>query len=147
MPAVWTDIQAVLTTSPTAKQTGDVAEDWGISDYENFGPYKPGEQESVRYVTAVARGIAEHGPAFAAWADVMEDEEYFEQFADAYLGEFDSLEAYVEQLMEDLGCNQLIDETLPEHIRRYVEINVAGLAQDLRLSSDVYNYQRDGGGV
>jgi len=73
--------------------------------------------------------------------------EYFEQFDDAYLGEFDSLEAYAEQLMEDLGYNQLIDETLPEHIRRYVEINVAGLAQDLRLSGDVYTYQRDGGGV
>jgi len=144
---VWADIQAMLAASPTAKQSGEVAEEWGIFDYENFGALKVGEQEAISFVTAVARGIAEHGLAFAAWADVMDEEEALSGFADAYLGEYDSMEAYAQQLIEDLGYNQLLDEALPEHVRRYVEINIAGLAQDMWLSGDVNVYPKDGGGV
>lgn len=145
--AVWADIAAMLAASPTARAHGEVAEDWGIFDHENFGPLRVGEQETVAYVTAVARGIAEHGPAFAAWADVMEDETSFDAFQDAYLGEYDSLEAYAEQLIDDLGYNQILDDNLPEHLRRYVEINIAALARDMWLSGDVHVYQREGGGV
>jgi antirestriction protein len=144
---VWADIQAMLAASPTAKQSGEVAEEWGIFDYENFGALKVGEQETISFVTAVARGIAEHGLAFSAWADVMEEEEALAGFADSYLGEYDSMEAYAEQLIEDMGYNQLLDEALPEHVRRYTEINVAGLAQDMWLGGDVNVYQKDGGGV
>ena len=144
---LWDDIAAMLAASPTARSTGEVAEDWGIFDYENFGPLKVGEQETVAWVTAVARGIGEHGPAFGAWADVVEDEELLGGFADAYLGEYESIEAYAEQLVDDLGYERALDEALPEHVRRYVEINVAGLAQDLWLSGDVHVYQQEGGGV
>ena len=141
------DIAAMLATSPTARASGEVAEDWGIFDCENFGPLKIGEQETVDFVTAVARGIAEHGLAFGAWADVVEDEGLLGCFAEAYLGEYESIESYAEQLVEDLGYEQALDEALPEHVRRYVEINVAGLAHDLLLSGDVHVYQREGGGV
>ncbi|MBA3617991.1 MAG: antirestriction protein ArdA [Acidothermales bacterium] len=142
-----TDIAAMLAASPTASATGEVAEDWGIFDYENFGPLKVEEQEAVAFVAAVARGIAEHGPAFGAWADVVEDEALLGGFGEAYLGEYDSIEAYAEQLIDDLGYERALDEALPEHVRRYVEINVAGLAQDLWLSGDVHIYHRNGGGV
>lgn len=144
---VWADITAMLAASPTARKHGGVAEDWGIFDHEGFGPLKIGEQETISFVTAVARGIVEHGPAFAAWADVMEDEANLGGFADIYLGEYDSLEAYAEQLVEDLGYNQILDDSLPEHLRNYVEINVAGLAQDMWLGGEVHVYHRDGGGV
>ncbi len=142
---LWADIAAMLAASPTARQTGEVAEDWGIFDYENFGPLKVGEQETVAWITAVARGIAEHGPAFGAWADVVEDEAALGGFAEAYLGEYDSIEDYAQQLVEDLGYERALDEALPEHVRRYVEINFAGLAQDLFLSGDVYVCHREGG--
>ncbi len=144
---VWADIQAMLAASPTALSTGEAAEDWGIFDYDNFGPLKVGEQETISFVTAVARGIAEHGPAFAAWADVVEDEAQLGGFTDAYLGEYDSLEAYADQLVDDLGYNQILDDTLPEHVRRYVEFDVGTVANDLRLSGDVYVYPTGNGGV
>lgn len=144
---VWTDIQAMLDASPTARETGQAAEDWGIFDHENFGACKPGEQESVRYVTAVARGIREHGPAFAAWADVMEDEEHFEQFSDAYLGAYDSLEAYAEQLVDDLGYEQLLDQAVPQSLRPYVRLDTEGLARDLQLGGDVHALPAENGGV
>jgi antirestriction protein len=144
---VHADIQRMLEASPTAAKYGDVAEEWGIFDNEGFGPLQVGEHDSISFVTAVARGIAEHGPAFAAWADVMENEELLDGFQEAYLGEFDSLEAYAEQLIDDLGYTQLLDDTLPEHVRRYVEINTAGLAQDMWLGGGLHVYHRDGGGV
>lgn len=151
--AVAADIAAMLARSPTARKYGEPAEDWGIFDYEHFGPLRVGEQESVSYVTAVARGIAIHGPAFAAWADLRTDDAdqagqaCLDGFEDAYLGEYDSLEAYAEHLVSELGYNQLLDERLPEHLRAYVEINLRGLASDLRLGGEVQVCDRDGGGV
>lgn len=144
---IWADIGTMLTKSPTAAMTGEPAEEWGIFDHENFGAYKPDQHENIGYVSAVARGIAEHGPAFAAWADVVEDEARFGDFQDAYLGEYDTVAAYVEQLLEDCGFNELLDERLPESIRRYVDINVPGLAQDLWLSGDIHVCHKDEGGV
>lgn len=147
---VWSDIEAMLAASPTARsQPGEIAEDWGIFDYDNFGPLQIGEQESVNYVTTVARGIAEHGPAFAAWADVMQGDEELDQgaFEDNYLGEYESPQAYAEHLIEDAGYDQLLDEHLPEGIRRYVHIDIAGLAQDMWMSGDFHQYPKDGGGV
>jgi antirestriction protein len=144
---VWADITAMLLASPTAAKSGETAEDWGIFDFEAFGPLRIAEQESITYVTAVARGIAEYGPAFAAWADVMEDEEALSSFADNYLGAYDSAAAYAEQLFEDFGYSQLLDDVLPDGIRRYVTVDSAGLAQDMWLSGDIQICRRDDGGV
>jgi antirestriction protein len=134
---VWTDIAAMLAASPTASRYGETAEDWGIFDFDNFGGFRVGENETVERVTAIARGIAEHGPAFAAWAELTDDPDDLERFGDAYLGEYESVEAFTEQLLDDLGYTEQLDAALPEHIRRHVEINTAGLAQDMWLSGDI----------
>ena len=55
-------IQAMLDRSPTGQ-----AEEFAILDFEGFGPWRLGEYESIAMVTAVAQGMAEHGPAFAHW--------------------------------------------------------------------------------
>lgn len=144
---IWADIAAMLAASPTARKHGEVAEEWGIFDYENFGPLRVGEQETVSFVAAVARGIAEHGPAFAAWADVMEDEASLDGFEGSYLGEYDSPEAYAEQLIDDLGYNQLLEQALPDNIRGYARFDTAALARDMQLSGDVQANPREGGGV
>jgi antirestriction protein len=141
------DIQRILATSPTMAEHGDVAEEWGIFDYDNFGSLQIEQYESINYVAAVARGIAEHGLAFAAWAEVMEDEELLGGFEAAFLGHYESVEAYAGQLMEDLGYNQVLDDNLPEDVRRYVDINLAGLAQDMWLGGDIHVVHADGGGV
>lgn len=46
------------------------AEEWAIHDYEGFGPVELSEYESLANVARLARGIAEHGPAYAAWVGV-----------------------------------------------------------------------------
>ena len=44
---LWTDIQTMLARSPTAAQTGEAAEDWGIFDHEHFGGLRIDERTRV----------------------------------------------------------------------------------------------------
>jgi antirestriction protein len=145
--AIWADIRAMLARSPTARQTGEAAEEWGIFDAEDFGPLRIGEQESITWVSKVARGIAEHGLAYAAYADVMQDEQALAGFEDDYLGQFDSTEAYVEQLVADVGYDELLDRVVPEQLRPYVRIDVAALARDMQLGGDIHVVPTGEGGV
>jgi antirestriction protein len=145
--AVWADIQAMLARSPTAEQTGEAAEDWGIFDNENFGSLRIDEQETVSWVAKVARGISEHGPAFAAWAGVVEDETLLDGFEGDYLGHYESVEAYAEQLGDDLAFQQLLERAVPEHLRPYVHLDTAALARDLQFSGRIYVLPAEGGGV
>jgi hypothetical protein len=50
------DIQRMLAASPTAAEYRDVAEEWGIFDYEGFGAYSVAEYESIESVSRIARG-------------------------------------------------------------------------------------------
>ena len=115
------------------------AEEWGIFDYEGFGPIRIDENESFGTVSLLAHGIAEHGEAFACWVDLTgeRDEDAATNFLESYVGCFDSLEAYAETLIEDLGYKDMVQPTFPEFLQPYVSIDIEGLARDLELSGDV----------
>lgn len=144
---LWTDIHAMLAGSPTAQATGEVAEDWGIFDHEDFGGLRIGEQESVAWVAAVARGIAAHGLAFAVWAEIMDDENLLGGFEDAYLGHYDSTLQYAEQVIADHDLDTLLDQVLPPSFRQYVRVDSAALARDWQASGELYAAPADDGGV
>jgi hypothetical protein len=59
----------------------------------------------------------------------------------------DSLEAYAEELIQEMGYDDLLDRVVPPSLRPYVDINVAGFAQDMWMNGDVQVYHRSGGGV
>lgn len=148
---VWADVQRILAASPTSKETGELAEEWGIFDYEDFGDWKPGEYEDLSVVTAVARGISDHGPAFAAWADLHDaDPDMLVSFEDCYLGEFDSPEAWAESWLEDTGSREELDRLLEEKVgdlARYVRLDTGAWVQDAYLSGDISIVHKDGGGA
>ncbi|MGI8612416.1 MAG: antirestriction protein ArdA [Nocardioidaceae bacterium] len=142
------DIQTMLATSPTTTRTGEPAEEWAIHNYEGFGQFGLGEYDSVELVCRIARGIAEHGLAFAAYAEAMDgDEDALGAFTEAYLGHYRSVEAYAEQLVDDLGYQLLIDAAVPENLRPYVRIDTAALARDMELAGDIHALSADDGGV
>ncbi len=144
---VWADIRAILARSPTMAETGEVAEEYGIFDQEHFGDLRIDATEAVSWVAKVARGIKGYGLAFAAWAAVVEDESLLDDFADTYLGHYDSVQAYAEQLIDELRYEQQLDETVPEDIRPYVHVDAGKLARDLQFSGRVYVLPAAGGGV
>ena len=139
------DVDAMLAASPLTAATGEPAEEWAIFDYDGFAPLRIDEHESLSWISRVAKGITEHGPAFAAYADVVEEEELLADFDVAYLGHYDSVRAYVEQLVNDLGYDRILDEHLPAIVRPYVKIDISATAGD--LLRDLHALPASGGGV
>ena len=143
---LWADVQAIMATSHDP-----AAEDFGIFDHDGFGGYQPGESDPLEHVATVARGIAEHGPAFAAYAELHDgDASMLSSFTDAYLGEYDSTTAWAEAFMDESGASETIERMAQEHVgdlARYVQIDTDSWAQDAWLSGDVAVIHRPEGGV
>lgn len=136
-----TGVDDMLTRSPETH-----AEEWAIHDYEGFGPLRLSEYESLDAISRIAGGIATHGPAFAHWAAIAGTApEDLDNFDDAYLGHADSIEAYAEELVDDLGYTDLIDRAIPEHLQPYVRFDIEAFGHDLELSGDVTTSEGDGG--
>lgn len=137
--AIWEDITGMLAQSPEP-----IAEEWAIHDHEGFGPLRLSEWESIDTISRLGRGITENGPAYAHWAACIgtSDEEGLGQFENHYLGHWPTLTDYTEQLADDLGLEQALDQ-LDESIRRYVRIDYDAIAADLTV--DCYLSEGDGG--
>jgi antirestriction protein len=125
------------------------AEEFAVHDYEGFGPLRLGEYESLETVARVARGITEHGPAFAHWAALVgtNEPELLDEFEDHYEGHAESVEAYAEQLLEDMGLGTDLDLAgqLPASLQPYLRFDIEGFARDLELSGDIMTSEGDGG--
>jgi antirestriction protein len=145
---VWADINRMLAASPTMAETGEPAEEWGIFDYEKFGNVRVHPVDQIETVARIARGIAEHGLAFAAWADVMEgDDEALKHFEDGYVGHYEDVEAFIEERIDDAGYEQMLDRAVPESLRPYVKIDIDGMASDMQMSGEIHIVPADDGGV
>ena len=140
---LWAEVRDMLRASPEP-----VAEEWAIHDYEGFGPLRLGEYEDLRMVAKVARGVAEHGPAYVHWAAIVgiHDPNELDRFCDTYLGHAESVEAHAEELLEDLGwSDELLEGVVPEFLKPYVHLDVEAFARDLELSGDITTSEGDGG--
>ena len=139
-----TAVTAMLARSPSDPR----AEEFAVHDYENFGACRIGEYDSMEWISAVAQGIAEHGLAFAAWADQCNsDTEQLVKFEEIYLGEWDSIEEYAERILDDFGLNRELEEAIPELLQGYVKIDVAGFARDMQAGLDITVVDKPGGAV
>ena len=140
---VWAGVNQMLADSPTAKRWGEPAEEWAIHDFEGFGPVRLGESEYLEHVVALAEGIAVHGEAFASFAAMVGsiDPEQLGEFEERYLGEYESLEAYGENLLEDMGIDldRILAGTdgLLGPIRNYIHLDIPGWVRDMELSGEI----------
>jgi len=147
--AMATEVSAMLSKSPAARKYGDVAEEWAIHDYEGFEPLRLDEYTNLSTIARLADGIQQHGPAFAAFADLYGtiDDNLTRQFDHAYLGKWQSLTEYAENLLQDLGLDETLDRQVPPGLRPYVTIDVEGFARDLQLGGDITPTEAADGGV
>ncbi|OZC91808.1 antirestriction protein [Rhodococcus sp. 06-412-2C] len=137
------DIAAMLAASKESD-----AEEFAIHDFDDFGAVRLGEYESIPHVVAIAQGIEQQGYAFAAWADAHEgDPDMLEHFNENYIGRYDSLGSYAEEIIDDHGYQQLIDDVIPESLRPYIRIDTDALARDIYLDGSVVVYPDDTGGI
>lgn len=135
-------IHAMLARSPTPG-----AEEWACHDADGFGPLHLGEYEDLATISKLGQGIAEHGPAYAHWAAICgtHDPDELDRFDDAYLGQWNSVEAYAEELLDGLGIEDLLEREVPEHLQAYVTVDVDGFARDLEYSGDITASEGDHG--
>ena len=121
------ELAQMLASSPEP-----MAEEWAIHDYDNFGPLSLGEYEDLDFVCQIARGIAEHGTAFACFAAVLDSNEWESQLAhfdDVFLGEFDDYAAFAAEFLDGVGFSlEQIDLGL---VAGYVTIDYGRLGRDL----------------
>ena len=138
-----TAISEMLAASPEP-----IAEEWAIHDAEGFGPLRLGEYESIEHVAAAARGIAEHGPAYAAWAAQVgiDETEELERFEECFLGRWDSVEAYAEQYVDDTGIDEAIEQAAGS-LAPYVHVDTEALGRDMVLGGYLSAVDDPDGGV
>jgi antirestriction protein len=124
----WQQVQSMLATS-----TEPGAEEFAIHDYENFGHLYLDEYANLDQVFEIGRGIAEHGGAFACWADQLGSSAWDElgTFSDHYLGSYPSRRDYTEQLLDDLGIDLDPSAWAPAFIAEFVHVDVEALSQAL----------------
>lgn len=120
------------------------AEEWAIHDYKDFGGITIGESESFKTVAEVATGIAEHGPAWAAYVNYQGGLEWDSSFEDDYCGEWENEEAYAEELLDDIG--ELKDGSLASRYFDYESFTRDLFAGDyysvLAVNGNVYVFRR-----
>lgn len=140
------DIQADINNILDSSRQPD-AEEWAIHDYEQFGGLRVSEYDSVEKISRIAKAIRQHGHAFAGWLSIFDrSPEDFNSFHEAYLGHYTSIVDYAEEMADDLGYDQALDQ-LPEHLRQYVRIDFAAIARDLETSGDIAAVDAPTGGV
>ena len=134
--------EAITAMLERSSQPG--AEEWAIHDYEGFSGIELSEYEQTDTIARIGAGLAEHGPAFAHWADCVGtgDQDLLDQFHQHYLGHWDSMEDYAEQLLDDLGIDT--EGLGPEMLRPYIRLDIEAFARDLACELHV---GQDGDGV
>jgi len=137
-------IAGMLSGSPTAKASGQPAEEWALHDSEGFNGLHLDEYEGLGYLSRIGLGVAEHGVAFAHWAKLVAGDDELDDFAERYRGHWDTLEAYADELLDDLGVAQHL-EAIPDWLQPYVELHTGRYARDLELGGDILTSEGEGG--
>jgi antirestriction protein len=135
--------QRILATS---QEPG--AEEWGIFDFDEFGAFQVGEYEDLMRVARIARGIAQHGPAFAAWAQLHDGEpDMLDSFEDAFLGHYDAAVDWAYEVLDDHTLEADLDRAVPDSLRAYITIDYAAFVHDSQLGGDIDIEPDPSGGV
>ncbi|WP_073845008.1 antirestriction protein ArdA [Amycolatopsis sp. CB00013] len=125
------DIGAMLESSPVLG-----AKLWTIRSAEDFGGIDLSQVTDSAVVADLARGIIEHGRAFAAWArSVQNDRARLAEFRDVYTGSHQSQEAWAWSLVESLSWHQELDRRITDELMRpYVVFDYEAVAKDASAS-------------
>jgi antirestriction protein len=125
-------ISTMLAASPIAKELHQPTDEWIIQHYDGFGQLVLGEYESLETIVRLADGINRHGEPFIHWASYVgiERTEDLERFNQAFVGHWETLEAFADHVLDDLGAPTYIANA-PESYRRHLRLDRQTMAQEL----------------
>lgn len=157
MLGAWVDItgdpddthEAIAAILATSQEPG--AEEWAIHDHDGWAPMNISESADVEALNVIAAGIIDYGPAFAAWSDYYHGPHPVaadidpDEFDEDFRGEWESVEAYAEDLFEELGIYAAIEEAAGT-LAPYCQPDAAMLARELQFG-DIFTAENPAGGV
>lgn len=117
-----------------------------IYDTIGFGTFvlEPGENPEV--ISRVARGIQQHGEAFAAWAQLHDaDPEMLNTFEHAYLGTYPTAGAWMAEELDKAGILRQIWAAARRKLGPYISLDFEGLATQAIHDGVVVTVQTDRG--
>lgn len=124
-----------------AESTEPIAEEWAIHDYEGFAPLRLSEWHNLDNLAAIAKGFEEHGEIFLHVLDYVGDvndiEEANRHLTEQYCGEFESLEHWVEEFMQDNYGHSL--NALPSVLQSCIDWE--RVAREFELGGDVFTLE------
>jgi antirestriction protein len=127
------EIDRLLQTSPAT----DEAEEWAIHDIDCQGIQNlPTDAEALAEIGAA---LEEHGKPFALyWNDFTQSntsiDRAIENYQEAYLGCYESVEDYAQEILEELGITAAVEKAgLPQY---YIDFKSYG--NDLALNGDIH---------
>ncbi len=110
------------------------ASEWAIHDHEGFAPLSLSEHENLEDVCAAAKLISEYRDAAALMLDNLGGAQYHEEaehaLQDKYAGDWESVDAWIEGLLDEHLFGQV-----PAFLRPYID--AGQLAADLQLGGDI----------
>ena len=129
-------VKAMLKESPIMKETGELAEEYAIHDHEGFHglieEYTP--LAEVWEIHSLLEEHADNEDALLAYVDTFGGSlaDAVGGLDDCYEGEWDSEEAFADNLLEDTGMLS----SVPEWAQPYFD--VSAFARDLFMTDYVY---------
>jgi len=117
----------------------DGVSDWSVAAAEGFAGIDVFGSTDSQLVSAIGQGVAEHGPAFAAWVELhgIDDVELVSRFNDFYIGSYHSERDWAEWIAVDLEWLEHLDRVVEPTLRPYVRIDYDQVARDTRGSWDL----------
>lgn len=127
------DIAAMLEASPTPGAT-----EWAIRATEDFAGIVLNDCTDVMHVSILGKGVADHGPAFSSWVAIngTDDLELLDHFTDYYVGSYESAEAWMREVADDLGWQKQRERIADPLLQPYVTLDYAAMAKDAARSWD-----------
>ena len=126
--------EAMLATSPEPD-----AEEWAIHDHDNFSGLQIDEHTSFATVSNLAYGLRTYGPAFAAYANWLDDHDIsYASFEQSYAGHWEQAEDYVTESIDADAIHDRLALVLPDWVTGYVRLDLTALARDLELAGDLH---------
>jgi antirestriction protein len=113
---------------------------WAVTGTAGFAGLDLHGFTDTTLIAELARGVTEHGAAYAAWVGMVgtEDRDQLSRFDDFYVGSYDTPEAWAREVADDLSWPEQLDREITDpFLRRYVEIDYAKVAREGAESWDL----------
>ncbi len=127
---IWQAVREMLKATPL----DEVAEEWAIHDYMNFGSVQISEYQGIESTHELAIFIEEHGELGGAVLETFQGdvEQATKALEENYAGEYETLADFARELTEDTT-------EVPESLAFYIDYEAMG--RDMELGGDVFTIE------